>query len=138
MIEYEEDPERPGSLVPEYRWTTPVIYMRRTAKKDAELNGAQIKAGDKVVMYFGSANRDPAHFEAPDALDLARPIESHLAFGAGPHVCLGQHIARIEIDAMFRQLLTRLPDLEKTGETEWQPSTFISGPKHIRVRSGRI
>ncbi len=58
--------------------------MRRTAKKDAELNGAEIKAGDKVVMYFGSANRDPAHFDQPDALDLARPIESHLAFGGRP------------------------------------------------------
>src|SRR6185437_7721499 len=116
------------------RWTTPVIYMRRTAKKDAELNGAQIKAGDKVVMYFGSANRDPAHFEAPDTLDLARPIESHLAFGAGPHVCLGQHIARIEIDAMFREVLTRLTDYELAGEVEWLPSNFISGPKSMPLR----
>jgi cytochrome P450 len=56
--------------------------------------------------------------------------------GGGPHFCLGAHIARIEIDAMFRQLLTRLPDLEKAGDTEWLPSTFISGPKHIRVRRG--
>jgi len=116
------------------RWTTPVIYMRRTAKKDAELNGAEIKAGDKVVMYFGSANRDPAHFDKPDALDLARPIESHLAFGAGPHVCLGQHVARIEIDAMFREVLTRLTDFELAGETEWLPSNFISGPKSMPLR----
>jgi cytochrome P450 len=120
------------------RWTTPVIYMRRTAKKDAELNGAQIKAGDKVVMYFGSANRDPGHFEKPDTLDLARPIESHLAFGAGPHVCLGQHIARIEIDAMFREVLTRLTDFQLAGEVEWLPSNFISGPKSMPLRfSGR-
>jgi cytochrome P450 len=116
------------------RWTTPVIYMRRTAKKDAELNGAEIKAGDKVVMYFGSANRDPAHFEKPDALDLSRPIESHLAFGAGPHVCLGQHIARIEIDAMFREVLTRLTDFQLAGEVEWLPSNFISGPKSMPLR----
>ncbi len=116
------------------RWTTPVIYMRRTAKKDAELNGAQIKAGDKVVMYFGSANRDPGHFETPDELDLARPIESHLAFGAGPHVCLGQHIARIEIDAMFREVLTRLTDFQLAGEVEWLPSNFISGPKSMPLR----
>jgi cytochrome P450 len=116
------------------RWTSPVIYMRRTAKKDAELNGAQIKAGDKVVMYFGSANRDPAHFEDPDTLDLARPIESHLAFGAGPHVCLGQHIARIEIDAMFREVLTRLEDFQLAGEVEWLPSNFISGPRSMPLR----
>jgi cytochrome P450 len=87
-----------------------------------------------VVMYFGSANRDPAHFEAPDALDLARPIESHLAFGAGPHVCLGQHIARIEIDAMFREVLTRLTDFQLAGEVEWLPSNFISGPKSMPLR----
>lgn len=116
------------------RWTTPVIYMRRTAKHDAELGGAQIKAGDKVVMYFGSANRDPAHFDDPDTLDLARPIESHLAFGAGPHVCLGQHIARIEIDAMFREVLTRLTDFELAGDVEWLPSNFISGPKSMPLR----
>jgi cytochrome P450 len=116
------------------RWTTPVIYMRRTAKEDAELNGAQIKAGDKVVMYFGSANRDPAHFEAPDTLDLARPIESHLAFGTGPHVCLGQHIAKVEIDAMLREVLTRLTDFELAGEVEWLPSNFISGPKAMPLR----
>ena len=116
------------------RWTTPVIYMRRTAKKDAELNGAQIKAGDKVVMYFGAANRDPARFEHPDTLDVARPPESHLAFGAGPHVCLGQHIARIEIDAMFREVLTRLTDFQLAGEVEWLPSNFISGPKSMPLR----
>jgi cytochrome P450 len=116
------------------RWTTPVIYMRRTAKKDAELGGAEIKAGDKVVMYFGSANRDPTHFDDPDRLDLARPIESHLAFGAGPHVCLGQHIARIEIDAMFKEVLTRLEGFELAGDVEWLPSNFISGPKSMPLR----
>ncbi|HEY1750039.1 MAG TPA: cytochrome P450 [Caulobacteraceae bacterium] len=116
------------------RWTSPVIYMRRTAKKDAELAGSQIKAGDKVVMYFGSANRDPGHFEAPDRLDLARPIESHLAFGAGPHVCLGQHIAKIEIDAMLREVLTRLTDFELAADVEWLPSNFISGPKAMPLR----
>ena len=109
--------------------------MRRTAKQDAELNGAQVKAGDKVVMYFGSANRDPGHFERPDTLDLARQMpEGHLAFGAGPHVCLGQHIARIEIDAMFREVLTRLTDYELAGEVEWLPSNFISGPRSMPLR----
>ena len=117
------------------RWTSPVIYMRRTAKKDAELAGKQIKEGDKVVMYFGSANRDPGHFEKPDTLDLARQMpEGHLAFGAGPHVCLGQHIARIEIDAMLREVLSRLTDFQLAAEPEWLPSNFISGPRAMPLR----
>ena len=116
------------------RWTSPVIYMRRTARRDAELNGANIRAGDKVVMYFGAANRDRDRFEHPDTLDVSRPPESHLAFGAGPHVCLGQHIARIEIDAMFREVLSRMTDFELAGETEWLASNFISGPKAMPLK----
>ncbi|WP_293677731.1 cytochrome P450, partial [uncultured Phenylobacterium sp.] len=111
------------------RWTSPVIYMRRTAKHDAELGGAKIKAGDKVVMYFGAANRDPAVFEHPDVLDLSRAENPHIAFGTGPHGCLGQHIARIEIDAMLRQVLTRMTGFELAAPVEWLPSNFISGPK---------
>jgi cytochrome P450 len=116
------------------RWTSPVIYMRRTARRDAELNGAKIREGDKVVMYFGAANRDPDRFGQPETLDLSRRIEGHLAFGAGPHVCLGQHIARIEIDAMLREVLTRMTDFELAGEPEWLPSNFISGPKAMPIR----
>jgi cytochrome P450 len=121
------------------RWTSPVIYMRRTATADTELGGRRIKAGQKVVMYYGAANRDPRAFDEPERLNTARMPNEHLAFGGGgPHFCLGSHVARVEIDAMFRQLLARLPDLQKVGETEWQPSTFISGPKHLRVRRSRI
>ncbi|HUO11655.1 MAG TPA: cytochrome P450 [Caulobacteraceae bacterium] len=116
------------------RWTSPVIYMRRTAKHDAELAGSQIRAGDKVVMYFGAANRDPARFDAPETLDLARQSEGHLAFGAGPHVCLGQHIARIEIDAMLREVLTRMDHFELAAPPEWLPSNFISGPRSMPLR----
>lgn len=115
------------------RWTSPVIYMRRTARRDAELGGQAIREGDKVVMYFGAANRDPARFERPETLDLARAPE-HLAFGAGPHVCLGQHIARIEIDAMLREVLTRLDGFELAAPPEWLPSNFISGPKSMPLR----
>ena len=114
------------------RYTTPVIYMRRTAKHDVVLGGEQIKQGQKVVMYFGSANRDPEKFDAPDALNLARNPNEHIAFGTGPHGCLGQHIARLEIDAILREVLTRLDDL-KIGSAEWLPSNFISGPKHLPV-----
>src|SRR5438128_534408 len=116
------------------RWTSPVIYMRRTAKRDAELAGQQIRAGDKVVMYFGAANRDPAVFERPDELDLSRPENPHIAFGTGPHGCLGQHIARIEIDAMLREVLTRMKAFEPAAPVEWLPSNFISGPKAMPLR----
>ena len=116
------------------RWTSPVIYMRRTALHDAELAGAEIKAGDKVVMYFGAANRDAAVFERPDVLDLSRAENPHIAFGTGPHGCLGQHIARIEIDAMLREVLTRMRDFELAAPVEWLPSNFISGPKVMPLR----
>jgi cytochrome P450 len=116
------------------RWTSPVIYMRRTAKHDAELAGQKIRAGDKVVMYFGAANRDPAAFERPDVLDLSRTENPHMSFGNGPHVCLGQHIARIEIDAMLREVLTRMKDFELAAPVEWLASNFISGPKAMPIR----
>ncbi|MFN3585169.1 cytochrome P450 [Phenylobacterium sp.] len=116
------------------RWTSPVIYMRRTATRDTEIAGQPIAAGDKVVMYFGSANRDPAAIDRPDVLDLSRPDNAHLAFGAGPHVCLGQHIARIEIDAMLTEVLSRLTDFAPAGEVEWLASNFISGPRAMPVR----
>jgi len=99
----------PNRLVPAreelLRYTTPVIYMRRTAKHDTELAGRKIKKRDKVVMYFGSANRDPGKFHSPDKLDLSRTPNDHIAFGTGPHGCLGQHIARIEIAAVLQEVL---------------------------------
>jgi cytochrome P450 len=116
------------------RWTSPVIYMRRTARRDAELAGQRIRAGDKVVMYFGAANRDPAVFGRPDVLDLSRAENPHIAFGTGPHGCLGQHIARIEIDAMLREVLTRMKAFELAAPVEWLPSNFISGPKVMPLR----
>jgi cytochrome P450 len=116
------------------RWTSPVIYMRRTARRDAELAGQAIKEGDKVVMYFGAANRDPAVFDRPEVLDLSRQENPHIAFGTGPHGCLGQHIARLEIDAMLREVLTRMRGFELAAPVEWLPSNFISGPKAMPLR----
>ena len=116
------------------RWTSPVIYMRRTAKTGAELAGKQIREGDKVVMYFGSANRDPAKFDRPESFDLSRDPNPHNAFGAGAHACLGQHLARIEIDAMLREVLTRMDEFELAAEPEWLASNFISGPKAMPLR----
>jgi cytochrome P450 len=117
------------------RWVSPVVYMRRTARRDTDLDGVAIRAGQKVVMYYGSANRDSDAFgSTADQLDLARAPNEHVAFGGGgPHFCLGAHIARVEIHELLRELLTRLVDLHPTGPTEWLPSTFISGPKHLPV-----
>lgn len=116
------------------RWISPVIYMRRTATCDVELHGRQIRAGDRVVLYYGAANRDEAVFDAPDRFDLTRSPNPHVAFGGGTHVCLGQHIARVEIDAMLREVLGRMSDIELAGEPEWLPSNFISGPKSLPIR----
>ena len=119
------------------RWASPVIYMRRTAKRDVELAGQKIAEGDKVVMYFGAANRDPAVFDRPDVLDLARDPNPHIAFGTGPHGCLGQHIARIEIDAMLVEVLSRMTDFELAAPPEWLASNFISGPRTMPLRFRR-
>jgi cytochrome P450 len=124
-----------GAVEELLRWISPVVYMRRTAVDDTTLEGVPIAAGQKVVMYYGSANRDSDAF-GPTAgeLDLARAPNDHVAFGGGgPHFCLGAHIARIEIHALLRELLTRLVDVRRAGETEWLPSTFISGPKHLPI-----
>jgi cytochrome P450 len=117
------------------RWVSPVIYMRRTATQACEIANTPIEEGDKVVMYYGSANRDERAFAAPDRFDVAREPNEHIAFGGGgPHFCLGSHIARVEIQALLRELLTRLPDIAPSGPAEWLASNFISGPKHLPVR----
>jgi cytochrome P450 len=116
------------------RWASPVIYMRRTATRDVRIGEAEIAQGDKVIMYFGSANRDPERFADPDRLDLSRADNPHIAFGTGPHGCLGQHIARIEIDAMLREVLTRMEDFQLAAQPEWLASNFISGPRTMPVR----
>ena len=115
------------------RWVSPVIYMRRTATEDVELGGQKIRAGDKVVMYYGSANRDTDAFDEPDKFDISRAAAKHLAFGHGTHVCLGQHIARAEIDAMLTEVLDRMNDLELSKPPVWLPSNFISGPQSMPV-----
>lgn len=116
------------------RWVSPVVYMRRTATVDTELAGTAIAAGDKVVMYYGSANRDPACVDDPDRLDIGRTTNPHVAFGGGgPHFCLGAHLARIEIEALLREMLTRLDGLAPAGEASWMGSNFIFGPTSLPV-----
>ncbi|TNC20603.1 cytochrome P450 [Amycolatopsis alkalitolerans] len=107
------------------RWVTPILYQRRTALDDVEVGGKQIKKGDKVASFFAAANRDPDAFADPLKLDIRRDPNHHLAFGFGPHLCLGTHLARLELTVMFRELMARMPDLEPTGPTKW---TFNDGP----------
>lgn len=99
------------------RWATPVICFRRTATEDTVLGGQKITAGDKVVMFYRSGNRDETVFDNPYTFDVARHGRpAHVSFGGGgPHTCLGQHLARLEVSTMFREILTRIPDIEVTG-----------------------
>ncbi len=131
------DPEglAPSAIEELLRWVSPVIYMRRTATADTELAGQAITAGDKVVMYYGAANRDPACVDEPDRFDIARATNPHVAFGGGgPHFCLGAHLARLEIEAMLVEMLRRLPDLQPAGDVDWMGSNFIFGPTRLPVR----
>jgi cytochrome P450 len=114
------------------RWATPVIHFRRTAVEDTELGGQQIKAGDKVVMWFNSGDRDAAVFTDPYRFDVRRTPNDHVGFGAGgPHFCLGANLARREITVMFRELFRQLPDIQITGEPDYLQSTFIHGIKRM-------
>ncbi|MFC5181720.1 cytochrome P450 [Actinomadura harenae] len=114
------------------RYATPVTFMRRTVTRDHELGGQRFKDGDKVFMYYCSANRDEAVFTDPDTFDITRDPNPHLGFGApGPHFCLGAHLARQEITVMFRELFRRLPGLRATAPPERLASNFINGIKHL-------
>src|SRR5262245_1889347 len=116
------------------RWVSPVMYFRRTATRDAEIRGQKIREGDKVTLWYGSANRDEDVFPHADRFDVGRTPNEHLAFGLGHHFCLGASLARLEIQIMFEELLRRLPDLELDGRVERLRSNFINGIKHMPVR----
>ncbi len=117
------------------RWATPVIHFRRTAARDTAVGGQPIRAGDKVVMWYNSANRDAAAFADPYRFDLGRSPNEHLAFGAGgPHFCLGANLARLEIAVMFEELLAALPDIEVSGVPDMLQSAFIHGIKRMPCR----
>jgi cholest-4-en-3-one 26-monooxygenase len=117
------------------RWVSPLIYFRRTATRDVDLRGQRIREGEKVVMYYPSANRDEDIFENPDVFDVRREHNPHVAFGGGGHhFCLGASLARLEIRVMFEELLPRLPDMALAGPPRRLRSNFINGIKHLPVR----
>lgn len=113
---------------------SPVLHFRRTATRDAELGDKQVREGDKVIMWYVSANRDEDVFEAPDEFRIDRDPNDHIAFGGrGPHYCLGANLARSEIRHLFNEVLDRLPDIRLAGEPERLRSNFIGGIKHMPV-----
>jgi cytochrome P450 len=126
----------PSAVEEIVRWATPVIHFRRTVTQDgARLGDQELNAGDKVVLWYASANRDDAVFEDPYRFDLRRTPNDHLGFGGpGPHFCLGAHLARREITVMFRELFKRVPDIEAAGEPVRLQSNFINGIKHLPAR----
>lgn len=125
----------PSAVEEIIRWSTPVVHFRRTcATVDAEVGGQPIKEGDKVVLWYSAANRDPSVFADPYAFDVRRDPNEHVGFGGGgPHFCLGAHLARREIRVMFEELLRRVPDLEVSGEPDYLQSNFIHGIKRMPV-----
>ena len=111
------------------------MTFRRTALKSYELSGVTIEPGDRVVIFLNSGNRDEKWFADPYRFDITRKPNPHIAFGGGgPHYCLGSHVAKMQLKAIFTELYRRLPDIETVGEPEYLASTFIHGIKRQRVR----
>ncbi len=116
------------------RWSNPVISFMRVATADAEVGGKQIRAGDRVVIWLASANRDEEVFDHPDAFDVTRHPNPHVGFGAGPHFCLGAPLARIELRLALEQLLQRYDGIDIVGRVERVQSNFVGGLKRMPVR----
>ncbi|MCO6010388.1 cytochrome P450 [Actinoallomurus purpureus] len=122
------DARLPGAVEEVVRYATPVTWMRRTVTRDVELLGHTYRAGDRVVLYYNSANRDEAVFDRPDVFDITRTPNPHVGFGGpGPHFCLGAHLARREITVLLRELFTRLPAIHATAPPVRQRSSFVNG-----------
>jgi cytochrome P450 family 142 subfamily A polypeptide 1 len=128
-----DDPGLIATAVEEMlRWVTPIKNMHRTITRDVELHGRRLRAGDKALLLYESANFDESHFDDPERFDVERSPNDHLAFGFGPHFCLGASLARLEVRVMLQRLLQRLPDLELA--TDEPLSYFLSGVETMPVR----
>ncbi|HLN15789.1 MAG TPA: cytochrome P450 [Acidimicrobiales bacterium] len=124
----------PGAVEEMLRYVTPVMHFRRQVIADLTIGNQAVAAGDKVVFWHISANRDEAVFERPNDFDITRDPNNHIAFGGGgPHFCLGANLARLEIQVFFDRLVDRLPDISLDGPVERLQSNFINGTKHLPV-----
>ena len=120
------------------RWATPALYFRRTAMRDFDLHGRTIREGDKVLYWFASANRDEEMFDTPFRVNLSRSPNRHLSFGqGGPHVCLGMHLARLEVRVLFEELARRITAIEPAGQHRFLRSNFVGGIKTLPVQVRR-
>lgn len=120
------------------RWATPALYFRRTATRDVEMHNKLIRAGDKVLYWFISANRDDSYFDDPFRVNLMRSPNRHLSFGQfGPHVCLGMWLARLEVTVLFQELAKRISNIEAAGPHKFLRSNFVGGIKELPVRVTR-
>jgi cholest-4-en-3-one 26-monooxygenase len=120
------------------RWCSPVMYFRRNVTRDTTLGGQQLRAGDKISIWYISANRDEEIFPEPFKFDITRSPNEHVAFGGGgPHYCLGANLARMEINILLEELVKRVGSVERAGEVQRLRSNFINGIKHLPVRLGR-
>ena len=116
------------------RMVSPVMYMRRTAREDTELRGQKIATGEKAVLWYGAGNRDPEVFTDPDRFDVERAnAKDHIGFGFGAHVCMGQRIANMQIEAAYRQILKRFPDIVWTGKQHIHPNNFTHSIAELEV-----
>lgn len=132
-----EDPGKiPVAVEEMLRWVSPIKNMSRTATRDVELGGQQVREGDTVLLLYPSANRDEDVFDDPFRFDVERSPNDHIAFGMGSHFCMGNGLARLELRVMFEQLLHRLPDLALVDENEpeYRPANFVSGYESMPVR----
>ncbi|MCP3816631.1 cytochrome P450 [Streptomyces sp. A3M-1-3] len=130
--------ERPETAAEEIvRWATPVVSFQRTATQDTEVGGQKIRAGDRVGIFYSSANHDPEVFEHPDRFDITRDPNPHLGFGGGgPHFCLGKSLAVLEINLIFNAIADALPDLRLTGDPRRLRSAWLNGVKELQVSRG--
>jgi cytochrome P450 len=129
------DPSLLSNAVDEFiRMISPIMYMRRTATRDVEIAGQPIAEGEKVIMYYGSANRDERVFTDPDRLDITRAnANKHIAFGRGPHVCIGKRVAQLQLEEVYRQILRRFPDIHQSAAMEVEPNNFVYAIRKLPV-----
>ena len=116
------------------RWSTPIAQFSRTAQVDCEIRGKQIKKGDCLGLMYASANFDEEKFDNPFSFDVSRKPNHHLAFGTGPHQCLGLLLARLEMRIFFQQLIPRIESIELDGDPERLRASFVHGLKHLNIR----
>lgn len=135
MARLRADPSLMPKAVDEFiRWTSPVKHFFRTAVRDCEVGGKTIRAGDSLMMCYPSANRDATVFDDPFAFRVDRSPNRHVAFGYGPHVCLGQFLAKLEMRMLFTELLERVDDIRLDGDPAWVRANFVSGLKRLPIR----